>query len=68
MGEAKPSLAWEDEPASRGSQVVAALMLLRKLWHKSLVDMQTLRTLPSRAELRRFFAFGAFIIVLLRVC
>ena len=33
--------------------------------HQGLLDGPTLRTPPNRAELRRFFSFGAFIFVLL---
>ena len=50
--------------ATVGCQVVAALVLLRTLLRRGMLDTAALRTLPSRAELRRFFAFGAFVIVL----
>jgi len=46
-------------------QFVAAAMLLRTLSQKGLVDGPALRELPSWQELKRFFAFGAFIFVLL---
>ena len=51
--------------ATVGCQLAAAGLLLRTLRRKGLVDAPALRTAPSRAELRRFFAFGAFILVLL---
>lgn len=50
--------------ATVGCQYVAACLLVRTLWRKGLMDMQVLRKLPSRQEVKRFFAFGAFIIVL----
>jgi Na+-driven multidrug efflux pump len=50
--------------ATVGCQLAAALMLLRTLRAKGMLDGPTLRRLPSRSELRRFFAFGAFVIVL----
>ena len=50
--------------ATVGCQVAAALMLMRTLHAKGLLDRQTLAQLPTPPELRRFFAFGAFIIVL----
>ena len=51
--------------ATVGCQIAAAAMLLRTLRRKGLVDTAALRVLPSRQEVRRFFAFGAFIFVLL---
>ena len=50
--------------ATVGCQVAAALVLLRTLRRKGMLDRQQLRHLPSADELRRFFAFGAFIVVL----
>ena len=50
--------------ATVGCQVAAALVLLRTLRRKGMLDWQQLRHLPSADELRRFFAFGAFIVVL----
>lgn len=51
--------------ATVGCQVVAAGLLLRTLRRKRLLDGASLRQRPSMAEVRRFFAFGPFIFVLL---
>lgn len=37
---------------------------MRTLRRKGMLDGPALRQLPTRAELRRFFAFGSFIVVL----
>lgn len=50
--------------ATVGCQLVAALQLVRTLHTKGLVDLPALRSTPTLQEVRRFFAFGAFIFVL----
>ena len=50
--------------ATVGCQVVAAAALLRTLRRKGLVDRPSLLRVPGKKELKKFFAFGAFIFVL----
>ena len=51
--------------ATVGCQAVAAALLLATLRRKRLLSGREMRRVPSGAEWRRFFAFGAFIFVLL---
>lgn len=51
--------------ATVGCQVIAAAALLRTLSKKGLIDGPTLRMLPNPQEIKKFFAFGAWIFVLI---
>eukprot|EP00427_Karlodinium_veneficum_P005043 CAMPEP_0169175022 /NCGR_PEP_ID=MMETSP1015-20121227/64959_1 /TAXON_ID=342587 /ORGANISM="Karlodinium micrum, Strain CCMP2283" /LENGTH=596 /DNA_ID=CAMNT_0009249123 /DNA_START=326 /DNA_END=2116 /DNA_ORIENTATION=+ len=50
--------------ATVGCQIAAAAMLLRTLRRKGLLDRESFFKVPSRQDVKRFFAFAGFIFVL----